>query len=76
MRDQSETEDMMTNDELDEKVLETITSKAARTAGRIQAKLDLGPTAMRDVDRSLQRLRKRRSIEYVSPVQGWRPVVK
>ena len=60
----------MTNEELDVKVLETIqggTTRAGEITGRLTANY-------RDVDRSLQRLRRKNKIAYASPVQGWKVV--
>jgi hypothetical protein len=68
--------DELTNEEMDAKVLESIRSGTLRASG-IQADLKLGPApwAMRAVDRSLQRLRKRKLIAYsrvTSTSAGWR----
>ena len=66
----------MSNEELDDKVLGAI--KAGRTrATAIQKHLQLGPMALRDLDRSLQRLRRKGFIVYdrAGPISslGWRP---
>ncbi len=63
----------MTNEELDAKVLEAIRGGRTR-AGAIQAHLSVG---YRDVDLSLQRLRRRGFIEYGTASRetaffGWR----
>lgn len=68
----------MTNDELDTKVLEAIRSGKTR-ASAVQAHLGLEKSrqAILDVDRSLQRLRKRELIRYGGPgttFSGWRLV--
>ena len=66
----------MTNEEMDAKVLESIRC-GKRRASAIQVDLKLGPApwAMRSVDRSLQRLRKRKLIKYsrlTNTSAGWR----
>lgn len=67
----------MTNEELDAKVLEAIRSGKTR-AGAIQAHLKMpGVHVMREMDRSLQRLRRRGLIEYGGEgvaTRGWRAV--
>ena len=50
----------MTNEELDAKVLASIRSGKIR-AGAVQAHLDLG---VRELDRSLQRLRRKGFVKY------------
>ena len=69
----------MSNEELDDKVLGAI--KAGKTrATAIQKHLLLGPMALRDLDRSLQRLRRKGFIVYdrAGPISslGWRPTEK
>ncbi len=58
-------------EEMDAKVLEAVRAGVNR-AGAVQGHLGLVPdqTAMRLVDRSLQRLRKRGAIKYASNT-GW-----
>jgi hypothetical protein len=68
----------MTNEELDARVLELIRSGVAR-AGFIRDRLSEG-VSMRDVDKSLQRLRRRGFIQYGAASRetvffGWRIVV-
>jgi len=61
----------MTKEELDAKVLESIRSGRSR-AGAVQSHLQMtGITGARDIDKSLQRLRRRGSIQYESKT-GWR----
>jgi len=65
----------MTNEELDAKVLEAIRVGVSR-AGLIRDGLDEG-ASMRDVDKSLQRLRRRGFIQYGDASRettffGWR----
>lgn len=61
----------MTNEELDEKVRILILAGAARTASGIAA---AAGADYRAVDRSLQRLRKKKQIEYFGPAREWRPI--
>jgi hypothetical protein len=67
----------MTNEELDAKVLEAIRGGKTR-AGAVQSHLEMpGITGGRDIDRSLQRLRRRGFIEYGTASReatffGWR----
>lgn len=67
----------MTNEELDDAVLAAIREAPSVTAAKIRALLLLGPKSDRDMDRSLQRLRKRNLIEYGgrgTTFFGWRVV--
>ena len=63
---------MATNEEIDVKVLEAIRSGKTR-ASAIQVHIGTGVVGNRDVDRSLQRLRKKKQAVYTSP-KGWKAV--
>jgi len=69
----------MTNEELDAKVLEAIRGGKTR-AGAVQAHLKMPDiTGTRDIDKSLQRLRRRGFIQYGDASRettffGWRVV--
>jgi Fe2+ or Zn2+ uptake regulation protein len=63
---------IMTNEQLDEAVLEIIQSgitKAGTIHDRIHA--NQPKIGFRDIDRSLQRLRKKKSIEYGNASKGF-----
>lgn len=62
------------NDELDAKVLDLIATKVATCARHIEAVVCSPDIGCRDIDRSLQRLRRKGVIKYISPGQVWRAI--
>ena len=64
----------MTNDELDTKILQVLNETEGKRFEAVCSVVGISPGDFRQVDRALQRLRKKGKIKFSSKV-GWRLTV-